>query len=294
MKTGNHKTLADVAGSDYLHGRNIVETVTASELVNHLEENKENEKENQRLSMYEEHDHPNHRWGMTIDLNKCIGCSACVASCYAENNVPIVGRKQVEVGRELSWIRIERFFDDPPQDPLIQYQPRAKFIPMMCQQCDNAPCEPVCPVYAAYHTEEGLNAQVYNRCVGTRYCANNCPYKVRRFNWFDYEFPEPLNWQLNPDVTVRSKGVMEKCTFCIQRIVEGRNNARKENRVISDGDIVTACQQVCPTEAIVFGDLKDPNSKVNKLREKDNKRKYRVLEELNTEPAIVYLKGIRS
>jgi len=165
---------------------------------------------------------------------------------------------------------------------------------MMCQQCDNAPCEPVCPVYASYHTPEGLNAQVYNRCIGTRYCANNCPYKVRRFNWFDYEFPEPLNWQLNPDVTVRTKGVMEKCTFCVQRVVEAKANAKAEGRPVRDGEVTTACQQSCPAQAIVFGDLKDAESRVNKVREAQRVRGYRVLEELNTQPAVVYLKEIRS
>ena len=187
-----------------------------------------------------------------------------------------------------------RFLNAPPADPQAPHNPNAEFLPMLCQQCDNAPCEPVCPVYAAYHTPEGLNAQVYNRCVGTRYCSNNCPYKVRRFNWFDYEWPEPLNWQLNPDVTVRSKGVMEKCTFCVQRVVEGKNNAKMEGRSVADGEITTACQQACPAQAIVFGDLKDPESNVNKLREKNKPRGYRVLEELNTQPAVVYLKEIRS
>ncbi|MBI2619590.1 MAG: molybdopterin-dependent oxidoreductase [Ignavibacteriales bacterium] len=293
--------LADVAGSDYLHGRNIVQVVTVDELLrqtNELAEGKEKKEitfgEPGSPTLYPEHEHPDYRWGMTIDLDKCTGCSACVTACYAENNIPVVGKHQVEIGRELSWLRIERYFDDPPKDPSFPYFPNAEFLPMMCQQCDNAPCEPVCPVYASYHTPEGLNAQVYNRCVGTRYCANNCPYKVRRFNWFDYEFPEPLNWQLNPDVTVRSKGVMEKCTFCVQRIVEAKNSARLEGRPVADGDVTTACQQACPTQAIVFGDLKDPSSRVNALREKNKVRGYRVLEELNTQPAVVYLKEIRS
>jgi len=293
IKMNRTKQLANVSGSDYSYGRNIIETISISELINPSHSNDEHSDEN-KLSMYKSHDHPKHRWGMTIDLDKCIGCGACVTSCYAENNIPVVGKKQVELGRELSWIRIERFFEEPTTEILKSDQVITGFLPMMCQQCDNAPCEPVCPVYAAYHTDEGLNGQVYNRCVGTRYCANNCPYKVRRFNWFDYEFPEPLNWQLNPDVTVRSKGVMEKCTFCIQRIVEGKMNARKESRQFQDGDVVTACQQVCPTKAIVFGDLKDPKSKVNKLREENRNRQYKVFEELNTEPSIVYLKRIKS
>ena len=287
--------LADVAGSDYLHGRNIVQVVTVEELLRQTRElaGKENE-EKESPSLYPAHEHPDHRWGMAIDLDKCTGCSACVTACYAENNVPVVGKHQVEIGRELTWIRVERYFDDPPSNPSEPYSPKAEFLPMMCQQCDNAPCEPVCPVYASYHSPEGLNAQVYNRCIGTRYCANNCPYKVRRFNWFDYEFPEPLNWQLNPDVTVRTKGVMEKCTFCVQRVVEAKANAKAEGRPVRDGEITTACQQSCPAQAIVFGDLKDPQSQVNRIRDAQKVRGYRVLEELNTQPAVVYLKEIRS
>ncbi|HEY5615343.1 MAG TPA: molybdopterin dinucleotide binding domain-containing protein, partial [Bacteroidota bacterium] len=293
VKQSRKTDFADVAGSDYLHGRNIVQVVTVEELLSNsgIEPQKPH---GHGLSLYPEHEHPDYRWGMTIDLDKCTGCSACVTACYSENNIPVVGKQQVQLGRELSWLRVERYFDDPPKDETLTFSPHAEFMPMLCQQCDNAPCEPVCPVYASYHTPEGLNAQVYNRCVGTRYCANNCPYKVRRFNWFDYEWPEPLNWQLNPDVTVRSKGVMEKCTFCVQRVVEAKNNAKLEGRKVYDGEITTACQQSCPAQAIVFGDLKDPESKVNQLREKNDQRGYRVLEELNTEPAVVYLKEIRS
>ncbi len=288
---GSRIDFADVAGSDYLHGRNIVQVVTVEEL---LSNSNPEAAERKQPSVYPEHEHPDYRWGMTIDLDKCTGCSACVTACYAENNVPVVGKQQVQLGRELSWIRIERYFDDPPGDSSQPYAPNAKFLPMLCQHCDNAPCEPVCPVYAAYHTPEGLNAQVYNRCVGTRYCSNNCPYKVRRFNWFDYEWPEPLNWQLNPDVTVRTKGVMEKCTFCVQRIVEAKNRAKQEGRKVQDGEILTACQQACPTQAIVFGDLKNPESAANQLRAKNRSRGYRVLEELNTQPAVTYLKEIKS
>jgi molybdopterin-containing oxidoreductase family iron-sulfur binding subunit len=189
----------------------------------------------------------------------------------------------------MAWIRIDRYYADQPAPA-----ERAGFIPMLCQQCGMAPCETVCPVYAAYHTDEGLNGQVYNRCIGTRYCANNCPYKVRRFNWFDHELPEPLTWQLNPDVTVRSKGVMEKCTFCVQRIVEGKNNARRERRPVMDGEISTACQQACPAQAITFGDLKDPESAVSRLAARDEPRPYHVLNELNTKPAVTYLKKIRT
>lgn len=302
VNKGDRKQLADVAGSDYLHGRNLVQVVTIAELLRQTKELAEGKPSEQEKgfgkedgpTMYPEHEHPEHRWGMTIDLDKCTGCSACITACYAENNIPVVGKHQVEIGRELSWLRVERYFDEKPVDAAAPEALHAEFLPMMCQQCDNAPCEPVCPVYAAYHTPEGLNAQVYNRCVGTRYCANNCPYKVRRFNWFDYEFPEPLNWQLNPDVTVRTKGVMEKCTFCVQRIVEGRTKAKQEGRPVADGEIKTACQQSCPAQAIVFGDLKDTKSEVSQLREKNKVRGYRALEELSTQPAVVYLKEIVS
>lgn len=242
------------------------------------------------------------RWGMAIDLEKCIGCSACVTACYAENNIGIVGPQQIAMGRILHWIRIERYFEHDAQrdsaedtngSPAENWTTSFKgtrFLPMTCQHCGNAPCEPVCPVYAAYHTPDGLNAQVYNRCVGTRYCSNNCPYKVRVFNWFTWEWPEPLNWQLNPDVTVREKGVMEKCTFCVQRIREAQNHARLEDRAVTDGEITPACAQTCPGEAIVFGNVKDPNSRVARVAASG--RGYRVLEELNTQSAITYLKRV--
>jgi molybdopterin-containing oxidoreductase family iron-sulfur binding subunit len=207
-----------------------------------------------------------------------------VTACYAENNIAVVGPDQVAMGRIMHWIRIERYWEVEGDEVSTQ------FLPMLCQQCGNAPCEPVCPVYASYHTPEGLNAQVYNRCVGTRYCANNCPYKVRTLNYFNYEWPEPLNWQLNPDVTVREKGVMEKCTFCVQRIRDKQNHARIESRAVRDGEIVPACAQTCPGDAIVFGNLRDPNARVTKIANAG--RGYRVLEELNTQSAIVYLKRV--
>ena len=180
---------------------------------------------------------------MTIDVNSCTGCSACVAACYAENNVQVVGRENVSIGRIMSWIRVERFFPRPGRGG---QSPPLYLAPILCQQCDHAPCEPVCPVFASHHTDEGLNAQIYNRCIGTRFCENNCPYKVRRFNWYGGEWEFPLNYQLNPDVTVRGAGVMEKCTFCIQRITTAEIDARTENRKLLDGEIITACAQACP------------------------------------------------
>jgi molybdopterin-containing oxidoreductase family iron-sulfur binding subunit len=233
--------------------------------------------------IYPPHEHDTYRWGMVVDLDRCTGCSACVVACYAENNIGMVGRRQVVEGREMAWLRIERYYD--PRDPT-----RIMFLPMMCQQCDNAPCEAVCPVYAPHHSKEGLNNQIYNRCIGTRFCAQNCPYKVRRFNWFDWQWPEPLPQQLNPNVTVRSKGVMEKCSFCIQRIKAAHGVAKDQARAIGDGEVVPACVQTCPTDALIFGNLMDPASRVRKLTE--SPRAYQVMGYLNTKPAVIYLKKV--
>ena len=233
-----------------------------------------------------------YRWGMTIDLDRCNGCSACVVACYAENNLPVVGKIRTAIGREMSWIRLERYIEGYGDDF------ETRFSPMLCQQCGNAGCETVCPVYATYHNPEGLNAMVYNRCVGTRYCSNNCAYKVRRFNWFNYEFPAPLDQQLNTTITTREVGVMEKCTFCVQRIKDAKSDAKNLGRDLEDGEVVTACQQTCPTKAITFGNLMDPESKVakNALRDNTEKRdrQYEVLAELNYKPAITYLKKVNT
>jgi molybdopterin-containing oxidoreductase family iron-sulfur binding subunit len=247
--------------------------------------------------------HPDsaYRWGMSIDLDRCTGCSACVAACYVENNVPVVGEQQVIYGRHMAWLRIERWVGEGEAD-LVAGRPAPadrevlgtndiRHSPMLCQQCGAAPCEPVCPVIATYHNPEGLNGMIYNRCIGTRYCSNNCPYKVRRFNWYDYDldnWPDPLPLMLNPDVTARGQGVMEKCTFCVQRIAAARQPAKDQKRAIRDGEIQTACQQACPSQAIHFGNVKDPASEVVK-RSADPVRGYHALHELNTRPAITYL-----
>jgi anaerobic selenocysteine-containing dehydrogenase/Fe-S-cluster-containing dehydrogenase component len=241
--------------------------------------------------MYEQREHPLYEWGLAIDLATCTGCSACVVACQAENNIPVVGKKIVNQGREMAWIRIERYYDSIKTEDGGE-ELKVSFLPMMCQHCQNAPCEPVCPVYATYHNEEGMNAMVYNRCVGTRYCSNNCSYKVRRFNWFQYEWPELLDWQVNPDVTKRTVGVMEKCTFCVQRIVEAKDIAKDLGRLVEDGEVTPACVQTCPTQALTFGNLKDPNSKVSKVAQ--HERAYKVLDHhLNTQPSVSYLNDIR-
>ncbi len=220
---------------------------------------------------------------MIIDLDRCNGCGACVVACQAENNVPVVGEELAGNDRTMHWMRIERYFEG--EWPNL----KVSFLPMLCQHCDHAPCESVCPVFATYQNPEGLNAMIYNRCIGTRFCGNNCPYSVRNFNWFDYTFEEPLNEQLNPDVSVREKGVMEKCTFCMQRIRRGKDTAKDEGREVRDGDITPACAQVCPSKAISFGNLSDHLSSVAHMAE--SPRGVKLLEEHGTHPSVIYLKG---
>jgi Fe-S-cluster-containing dehydrogenase component len=227
---------------------------------------------------------PQAKWGMVIDQDLCTGCQACVTACTMENNISFVGEEDAGYGRSMQWMRIERFWTGTFPDVTTDFQP------MLCQQCGEAPCEPVCPVYASVHSEsEQINVQVYNRCVGTRYCANNCPYQVREFNWRDWPRPEPLNNQLNPDVTVRRRGVMEKCTFCVQRIRRGEDQAAAEGRDVLDGEVVPACAQACPANAITFGRLDDPQSQVS--QQARSERGYKQLEDLGTLPRVTYLKG---
>lgn len=221
------------------------------------------------------------QWAMVIDLDRCTGCEACVVACAVENNIPAAGPEEAARGRSIEWIRVERYFEGEYPDV------KARFRPVLCQHCEEAPCEPVCPVYATYHTEEGLNAQVYNRCVGTRYCANNCPYTVRFFNFYDPHWDAPLQKSLNPEVSVRYTGVMEKCTFCIQRIRAGEDKARDEGRPVRDGDVVPACVQTCETKAMYFGNIADPESEVARLARSN--RATRLLDELGTKPKVIYL-----
>lgn len=266
--------------------RPIVQETTLAEL-GHDSHDGHGEGHDEHPSLYPEHEKTGHHWGLAIDLTACNGCSACVVSCQAENNIPVVGRDEVDRSREMHWMRIDRYYSGEGENVDVVH------MPMLCQHCDNAPCENVCPVQATVQSAEGLNQQVYNRCVGTRYCANNCPYKVRRFNWFDYPREDRLqNLVLNPDVTVRSRGVMEKCSLCVQRIQEAKSEALAHGVPLADGDIEIACAQSCPAEAIVFGDMNDPESRLAKL--KQDPRHYTVLAELGVKPVVGYLSKVRN
>jgi len=301
-RTGDTYPLACTQYHFNMEGRQILSTATLAE----YKKNPGFAHEGAELpskgdSLYQEFKYPGYAWGMAIDLNKCNGCNACVAACQAENNIPVVGKDQVMRGREMHWIRVDRYYahaetktnDPSTYDPPLD-NPETFFQPVPCQQCENAPCEQVCPVGATVHSAEGLNDMVYNRCIGTRYCSNNCPYKVRRFNFLrfqDWETPQ-LKLMRNPEVTIRSRGVMEKCTYCVQRINNARIESEKQNRPIRDGEIVTACESACPSEAIVFGNANDPNSRVAKL--KAQQRNYSLLGELNSRPRTTYLAAVRN
>lgn len=292
-KTGRKMALAVTQTHHSMEGRPIIKEATLEEFIKNPAVG--NEAHEKLVSLWAEKEKDGHAWGMAIDLSACTGCSACIIGCQSENNIAVVGKDEVQKRREMHWLRIDRYYNGSEDSPETVHQP------MMCQHCGNAPCETVCPVLATTHSTDGLNQQIYNRCVGTRYCNNNCPYKVRRFNWFDYAHNQKFDYHmnsslgamvLNPDIVVRSRGVMEKCSMCIQRIQEGKLQAKREGRPLKDGDIRLACEQSCPSQAIVFGDLNNPESRVAKLNHEG--RFYHVLEELNVAPVVGYLTKVRN
>jgi molybdopterin-containing oxidoreductase family iron-sulfur binding subunit len=295
-KTGRTVELASTQHHHHMQGRELVRAGTLDEYRDspeHPEFMHSHGHGDSHASMYPEFSYDGYKWGMVVNQSACIGCNACVVACQSENNIPVVGKDQVARGREMHWLRIDSYYHDRPNEPA---NPVIYHQPVMCQHCELAPCEPVCPVMATTHSAEGLNEMTYNRCVGTRYCSNNCPYKVRRFNFYDYNAglreDETLHLLPNPDVTVRSRGVMEKCTYCVQRINAGRIAADIGNRSIQDGEILTACQAACPTQAITFGNLNGEQSAVRKLA--DSSLNYSLLGELNTRPRTTYLAVVRN